>query len=49
MFGDDLSANKARILLMLALQSTSDAKQLQKIFDGTEKAPAAVAQAEVRR
>jgi L-asparaginase len=32
-FGDDLSANKARILLMLALQTTSDPKELQKLFD----------------
>ncbi len=32
-FGDDLSANKARILLMLALQTTADPKELQKLFD----------------
>jgi L-asparaginase len=32
-FGDDLSPNKARILLMLALQTTSDPKELQKYFD----------------
>ena len=49
MFGDDLSANKARILLMLALQSTSDAKRLQKIFDGADPALAPLAQAEPSR
>jgi L-asparaginase len=32
--GDDLSPVKARILLMLALQTTRDQKELQKIFDG---------------
>jgi L-asparaginase len=32
-FADDLSPQKARILLMLALQTTSDPKELQKIFD----------------
>jgi L-asparaginase len=32
-FADDLSPQKARILLMLALQKTSDAKALQKMFD----------------
>ena len=32
-FGDDLSAQKARILLMLALQTTSDPRELQKYFD----------------
>ncbi len=32
-FGDNLSAQKARILLMLALQSTSNAQELQKLFD----------------
>lgn len=33
--GDDLSPVKARILLMLALQTTTDPKALQPIFDGT--------------
>ena len=32
-FGDNLSPQKARILLMLALQTTSDPKQLQQLFD----------------
>src|SRR6266851_1269333 len=32
-FADDLSPQKARILLMLALQTTSDPKQLQQLFD----------------
>jgi L-asparaginase len=32
-FADDLSANKARILLMLALQTTSDPRELQRMFD----------------
>jgi L-asparaginase len=32
-FADDLSPQKARILLMLALQRTSDRKELQKMFD----------------
>ncbi|HZA49340.1 MAG TPA: asparaginase [Myxococcaceae bacterium] len=32
-FADDLSPQKARILLMLALQTTKDAKALQKMFD----------------
>ena len=32
-FADDLSPQKARILLMLALQTTSDPAQLQRIFD----------------
>jgi L-asparaginase len=32
-FADDLSARKARILLMLALQTTSKAPELQRIFD----------------
>ncbi len=32
-FGDDLSPNKARILLMLALQTTSNPKELQRMFD----------------
>src|SRR5438105_1142958 len=32
-FADNLSPQKARILLMLALQTTSDAKQLQQLFD----------------
>jgi L-asparaginase len=32
-FGDDLPANKARILLMLALQTTSDPRELQRLFD----------------
>jgi L-asparaginase len=32
-FGDNLSPQKARILLMLALQTTSDAKQIQQLFD----------------
>ena len=32
-FGDNLSPQKARILLMLALQTTADQKQLQQIFD----------------
>ncbi len=47
-FGDDLSPNKARILLMLALQTTSDAKRLQKIFDGADPTLAPLAQAELR-
>ena len=32
-FADDLSPQKARILLMLALQTTADAKQIQQLFD----------------
>jgi L-asparaginase len=32
-FADDLSPQKARILLMLALQTTSDPAQLQRLFD----------------
>jgi L-asparaginase len=32
-FADDLSPQKARILLMLALQTTSDSRDLQKLFD----------------
>jgi L-asparaginase len=32
-FADNLSPQKARILLMLALQTTRDSKELQKIFD----------------
>jgi L-asparaginase len=32
-FADDLSPQKARILLMLALQTTSDPAQLQRVFD----------------
>ena len=32
-FADNLSSQKARILLMLALQTTKDSKELQKIFD----------------
>jgi L-asparaginase len=32
-FGDDLTPHKARILLMLALQTTSDPRELQKLFD----------------
>lgn len=32
-FADDLSSQKARILLMLGLQSTQDAGQLQALFD----------------
>jgi L-asparaginase len=32
-FADDLTPNKARILLMLALQTTSDPKELQRMFD----------------
>lgn len=32
-FADDLSPHKARILLMLGLQSTTDAGQLQALFD----------------
>jgi L-asparaginase len=32
-FGDDLSPQKARILLMLALQTTGTAAELQKLFD----------------
>jgi L-asparaginase len=32
-FADNLSPQKARILLMLALQSTADPKQIQAIFD----------------
>lgn len=32
-FADDLSPQKARILLMLALQTTSDPAALQKLFD----------------
>jgi L-asparaginase len=32
-FADDLSPQKARILLMLALQTTSDARELQRMFD----------------
>ena len=32
-FADDLSPQKARILLMLALQTTSEAEEIQKLFD----------------
>jgi len=32
-FADNLSPQKARILLMLALQTTSDPKQIQQLFD----------------
>lgn len=32
-FADDLSPQKARILLMLALQTTADPKQIQQLFD----------------
>jgi L-asparaginase len=32
-FADDLSPQKARILLMLALQKTSDPKELQRMFE----------------
>jgi L-asparaginase len=32
-FADNLSPQKARILLMLALQTTSKAAELQKLFD----------------
>ena len=32
-FGDNLSPQKARILLMLALQTTADPKQIQNMFD----------------
>src|SRR5438132_12886441 len=32
-FADNLSPQKARILLMLALQTTSDSKQIQQLFD----------------
>jgi L-asparaginase len=32
-FADNLSPQKARLLLMLALQTTSDPKQIQQIFD----------------
>jgi len=32
-FADNLSPQKARILLMLALQTTTDQKQLQQFFD----------------
>jgi len=32
-FGDNLSPQKARILLMLALQTTSNAGEIQKLFD----------------
>jgi L-asparaginase len=32
-FGDNLSPQKARILLMLALQTTSDPRQIQQLFD----------------
>jgi L-asparaginase len=32
-FGDNLSPQKARILLMLALQTTTDPKQIQQLFD----------------
>jgi len=32
-FADDLSPQKARILLMLALQTTSNAQELQRMFD----------------
>jgi L-asparaginase len=32
-FADDLSPEKARILLMLALQTTNDPKELQRMFD----------------
>jgi L-asparaginase len=31
-FADDLSPQKARILLMLALQTTKDPKELQRMF-----------------
>jgi L-asparaginase len=32
-FADDLSAQKARLLLMLALQTTSKPAEIQKLFD----------------
>jgi L-asparaginase len=32
-FGDNLSPQKARILLMLALQTTTSAKEIQQLFD----------------
>jgi L-asparaginase len=32
-FADDLSSQKARILLMIALQTTSDPAQIQRMFD----------------
>ena len=32
-FADDLSPQKARVVLMLAMQTTGDAQELQKIFD----------------
>jgi L-asparaginase len=32
-FADNLSPQKARILLMLALQTTSKAEEIQKLFD----------------
>ena len=32
-FGDNLSPQKSRILLMLAMQSTNNAKDIQKLFD----------------
>jgi L-asparaginase len=32
-FGDNLSPQHARLLLMLALQTTSDPKEIQKLFD----------------
>ena len=32
-FGDNLAPHKARILLMLALQTTADPKQIQQLFD----------------
>jgi L-asparaginase len=32
-FADNLSPQKARILLMLALQSTSSAEEIQKLYD----------------
>ena len=32
-FADDLSPQKARILLMLALQTTRDPAAIQKLFD----------------
>jgi L-asparaginase len=32
-FADNLSPQKARILLMLALQNTSNAVEIQRLFD----------------
>jgi L-asparaginase len=32
-FADNLSPQKARVLLMLALQSTSSAAEIQALFD----------------